>query len=63
MYDPDKCATCKYSIHNNGEVTCDYILVTGKRRGCYDGDECVRYEKREHDRRICFFLGGNNGKE
>ena len=24
--------------------TCDYILVTGKRRGCPDGPLCIRYK-------------------
>lgn len=53
MYDPIRCLSCKYGSHDNGLVVCMYIIDVGKRRGCYDGKECTKYEKwdgkkREH---------------
>ena len=36
-----RCETCKYKGEVLfGELCCDYILITGKKRGCPAGDEC-----------------------
>lgn len=35
-----KCETCLYKGRMDGFSTCDYILFTGKRRGCPTGDLC-----------------------
>lgn len=39
-----KCTTCKYRSDKMNHNNCDYILITGKRRGC-SADKCVKYEK------------------
>ena len=41
-----KCRTCRFRGAIKGEniIYCDYILHTGKRRGC-PVDQCTRYEK------------------
>lgn len=45
----DKCKDCKYKGEVLfGELCCDYILITGKKRGCPAGDECDRYKKEEN---------------
>ncbi len=43
------CRSCIYSstVSETGPVTCDYILVTGNRRGCPAGKGCERYIKGE----------------
>lgn len=42
------CKTCVYSRTSSASIimTCDYLLITGKRRGCRLG-ECYKYEKSE----------------
>lgn len=42
-----RCKTCKYrgSIQSGQTLTCSYILITGKRRGCPAGKDCDKYEK------------------
>ena len=49
MLDRNKCLTCKYSAFHN-ELTCDYILWEGHRRGCYEG-KCTKYEERTTTRK------------
>lgn len=41
------CRSCIYSstVSETEPVTCDYILVTGNRRGCPAGEGCERYIK------------------
>ncbi len=41
------CRSCIYSstVSETEPVTCDYILVTGNRRGCPAGKGCERYIK------------------
>ncbi len=43
------CRSCIYSstVSETEPVTCDYILVTGNRRGCPAGEGCERYIKGE----------------
>lgn len=43
----NKCRSCIYSstVSETEPVTCDYILVTGNRRGCPPGKDCERYIK------------------
>ena len=43
------CVTCKY--RHDGAKGCDYILKTGRPRGC-DAAECNVYEKRRNEDRI-----------
>lgn len=39
-----KCPSCIYRGDAQGKNGCDYILITGHRRGC-SVDECIKYEK------------------
>ena len=41
----DKCKTCRFRSRTSNVNTCDYIVLTGHRRGCPAGDECTRYEE------------------
>lgn len=46
---PDVCKTCKYKKYLRSTyllLYCDYLCMTGKRRGCNIG-ECDKYEKKE----------------
>ena len=36
------CKDCRYHSGTYGENLCDYILSTGKRRGCKAGEGCER---------------------
>lgn len=38
------CRTCKYGNKHTSTVTCDYLVITGHRRGCPAGS-CDKYEK------------------
>lgn len=38
------CKECRYHSGEYGENLCDYILHTGKRRGCKAGEGCERRE-------------------
>ena len=41
-----KCMLCYYHGYNSFlGITCDYILVTGKKRGCEPGKKCKRFKK------------------
>ena len=41
-----KCKKCIYSGEVLfGELCCDYILITGKKRNCPAGDECDKFEE------------------
>ena len=43
----EKCKKCKYKGEILfGELCCDYIWITGKRRGCPAGDECNKFKKK-----------------
>ena len=44
MVDTSKCDSCKYRAKLNEVTVCRYILVTRKRRECYEG-VCDKYEK------------------
>ena len=46
MYDKEICRKCKYAGHIDGMTCCDYILINKKRRGCYGGEKCDKYENR-----------------
>ena len=35
------CIYARWNAHGNGNLTCDYIGVTGHSRGCKPGDEGV----------------------
>ncbi len=37
------CLTCSYFARDT--KTCDYVLITGRRRGCPAGIGCVKYER------------------
>lgn len=44
-----KCRSCMYaSTLGNMSVVCNYLLVTGNRRGCPAGKGCERYIKGKH---------------
>lgn len=46
----DKCKDCKYKGEVLfGELCCDYILITGKKRGCPAGDDCDKFEERKQN--------------
>ena len=38
---------CKYRSGTPQLNGCDYILITGKSRGCKAGDKCTRFEEGE----------------
>ena len=43
MRDKSKCMLCYYHGHNPFMgIICDYILITGKMRGCAPGKNCKR---------------------
>ena len=59
MYDPKRCMTCAYSSKlNESQPCCLYILIEGRMRGCYDGDECTKYEKLTKRRRANLDMEG-----
>lgn len=42
----ERCRECLYFCNNDCHFivpTCDYFLITGKRRGCPAGDECDKF--------------------
>ncbi|MBP5729540.1 MAG: AsnC family protein [Clostridia bacterium] len=44
-----KCRSCMYaSTLSNMSVVCNYLLITGNRRGCPAGKGCERYIKGDH---------------
>lgn len=52
MMDRKKCKKCKYRGYINGVPICQYILVTRKRRKCYEG-KCDKYEKGDQEECVC----------
>ena len=59
MYDHKICDSCKYSGKlNENQLCCLYILINNHSRGCYDGDVCTKYEKRNCKRRAQINLEG-----
>lgn len=44
-----RCSSCyfgtTYARMSDGQRICDYILITGHRRGCPAGDDCDKYRK------------------
>ena len=45
------CRTCRYhGWLGNHALTCDYILITGKRRGCPAGPGCTKREEGKRER-------------
>ena len=57
MYDPARCWECYYATHDNGMAICEYILIEGHRRGCYDGRECSQWKPRTRERRMQITYG------
>lgn len=55
MFDRNRCLNCKYSSFHN-ELTCDYILIEGHMRGCYEGT-CTKFEKRTTKRKLHILFG------
>ena len=44
----ERCEKCKYKgAVLFEELCCDYILITGEKRGCLAGDECDKFEENE----------------
>lgn len=56
MYDPKRCADCRYSMMFDNTPICGYILIKQQRRGCYDGKKCTKYEKRTTKRKTAISL-------
>ena len=53
----ERCKACLYYCNCDGHYiypTCDYMLTTGKRRGCPAGDECDKFIPSEE----CIKLSG-----
>ena len=43
-----KCKKCAYSGEVLfGELCCDYILSTGKKRNCPAGDKCDKFKRKK----------------
>ena len=54
-----RCKGCDY-YGGHYTKTCDFFLLTGKRRGCPPGDKCSRYKPRTHRREPKFIdFGGD----
>lgn len=47
-----KCGTCRYRSDRPGTNQCDYMVLTGRRRGCPSGPGCTRYKKSAARKRI-----------
>lgn len=45
-----KCGRCKYSIKMGTVTTCNYILITGRMRGC-EIENCTKYEGKARKRK------------
>lgn len=53
-----RCMLCYYHGYNAFlGITCDYILVTGKMRGCEPGKGCKRFKKGQRPRQDQIILG------
>ena len=52
MFNPKICESCKYSVHMDGTVICDYICNVGHMRGCYKGPVCDKYDPKPKKRRL-----------
>ena len=40
----ERCKSCRYRSGTPRDNGCDYLLLTGKARGCPAGEGCRRYE-------------------
>lgn len=49
------CRSCVYGCRTANIYTCDYLLMTNKRRGCKYG-ECDKYERRTKKRNNAIHL-------
>lgn len=49
--DDRRCKTCVYHSSVDNIIICEYILVTGHRRGCRAGVGCLRYIKGDNRNR------------
>ncbi len=59
----DGCRTCKYRYADGaGMVCCQYILITGKRRGCKGGPGCLKYKRGTPLKEIKYGKGKENGQ-
>ena len=50
-----QCNSCIYRCLASvgyGNATCDYMLITGKRRGCPGGNNCTKYEEGIKKKRV-----------
>ena len=58
MYDPKRCADCKYSMMFDNTPICGYILIVGhsRNRGKYEGKKCPKYEQRTKKRKTAISL-------
>ena len=56
------CRSCIYSCASSASATvsCNYLLITGKRRGCKIG-ECDKYEKGKRKKTKNFLFAKNGG--
>lgn len=52
MYDLARCWECYYATHDAGIAICEYILIEGRRRDCYDGRTCDKWRPREGKRQV-----------
>lgn len=46
-----RCKRCKYSTKMGTITSCNYILETGKRRGC-EIEGCTKYESKTRKRKV-----------
>lgn len=44
-------ASCNRTGYDHGTMTCDYLIVTGEKRGCPAGDGCKRFREGKRSRR------------
>lgn len=53
----EKCKKCGF--HGKfmyEDICCDYILITGKQRGCEAGDNCDKFTTKKQRRRVDYDL-------
>ena len=42
----EKCKTCRFCTAIKRTLLCDYLVMTGKPRGCPAGEECDKWEEK-----------------
>ena len=57
------CHTCLYFSNVNYLPSCDYYLLTGRRRGCEGGDHCERFYPNDKMKSLIGLYTGDNAPD